>query len=456
MEELRGRSRLPRPVFAKRAMWQPRPSRRSAASAALLLAALPMLSALQRCTSALDCQLNGECSSAGACACNAGWRGEDCGELDLLPAKLGPAAYGVGVGSSVSSWGAGVLRDPSSGAYVMQVDEMENGCGLGVWSANSRCVLARSTTGPLGPYERVQTLVDAWCHGSTPARDPVSGRWVFQHMGSAAGARANCTVCGGKGVTPPDAPQGPCSKDGKVQPYVEGAFVSVGADPAGPYLSAPGIKSGANCENMFMRNGTLIVACPWGGHVSNVTDCGSPNQNAFLTVSVADSLAAALAGTYRSLPLSYAPAGSDAPSAPMCVNWEDQNIWVDADGHFHTLMHAFRGVNTSFPLPGCVDNGNGSGFLPARCTSAGGHAFSLDGSRWWISPTRAYTADVAYEDGSVVSYRARERPHLILSDGGDALYFVSAVGDPGPGGNTGVPGQDHSFTLVQQLGPGAR
>jgi len=63
---------------------------------------------------------------------------------------------------------------------------------------------------------------------------------------------------------------------------------------------------------------------------------------------------------------------------------------------------------------------------------------------------------VAYEDGSVVSYRARERPHLILSDGGDALYFVSAVGDPGPGGNTGVPGQDHSFTLVQQLGPGAR
>lgn len=114
-------------------------------------------------------------------------------------------------------------------------------------------------------------------------------------------------------------------------------------------------------------------------------------------------------------------------------------------------MHAFRGQNTSVPLPGCFDSGDGS-FLPANCSSLGGHAFSLDGAHWWISPDVAYTATVEYDDGSAVGYRARERPHIILDDASNAAYFISAVGDPGAGGNTGMPGADHSFTLVQQLG----
>jgi 8-oxo-dGTP pyrophosphatase MutT (NUDIX family) len=49
------------------------------------------------------------------------------------------------------------------------------------------------------------------------------------------------------------------------------------------------------------------IACPWGGHVGNVTDCGSPNQNAFLTVSVADSLEAALRETYEETHLEIGP-----------------------------------------------------------------------------------------------------------------------------------------------------
>jgi hypothetical protein len=267
----------------------------------------------------------------------------------------------------------------------------------------------------------------------------------MQHMGHAAPS-TSCAVCaGGGGITPPGAPQGPCPASGTVQ-YTEGAFVSVGADAGGPYVAAPLVKSGANCENFFLPNGTLFVACPWGAKV-NLPDCP---ENAFLTVSRAESLDAALAGNYTQLPLSIAPAGSPAPT-PLCVNWEDQNLWLDNDGHFHTLMHAFRGENTSFPQPGCRDGGGGN-FVPPNCTSAGGHAFSLDGASWYISPFKAYDADVEYADGTVVSFRARERPHLILSDAGVAAFFVSAVGDPGPGGNTGVPGADHTFTLVQQLG----
>ena len=124
---------------------------------------------------------------------------------------------------------------------------------------------------------------------------------------------------------------------------------------------------------------------------------------------------------------------------------------MDANGNFHTLMHAWRGQNTTYPLPGCNNAGGGGAFLPAGCTSLGGHAFSEDGAHWYISPVPAYTSTVLYEDGSQVDFRARERPHLLLSPAGDPLYFVSAVGDPGKGGNTGVPGADHTFTLVQQV-----
>ena len=35
---------------------------------------------------------------------------------------------------------------------------------------------------------------------------------------------------------------------------------------------------------------------------------------------------------------------------------------------------------------------------------------------------------------------------------GDMTHFVNGVGDPGCGGNTGCPGQDHTFTIVVPLG----
>ena len=151
-------------------------------------------------------------------------------------------------------------------------------------------------------------------------------------------------------------------------------------------------------------------------------------------------------------PLSPSPPRPPSRPTLASVNWEDQNIWVDRAGRLHTLMHAFRGQNTSYPTPGCTSSPGGGAWSPVNCTSVGGHAFSIDGAHWFISPVRAYTAAVEYEDGKSLDFRARERPHLLFGEDGEPGWFVSAVGDPGPGGNTGVPGQDHSFTLVQGLG----
>ena len=43
----------------------------------------------------------------------------------------------------------------------MQVDEMNEHCGLGTWGSNSRCVLA-SSEDPAGPYTRDLVLIDSW------------------------------------------------------------------------------------------------------------------------------------------------------------------------------------------------------------------------------------------------------------------------------------------------------
>ena len=112
-------------------------------------------------------------------------------------------------------------------------------------------------------------------------------------------------------------------------------------------------------------------------------------------------------------------------------------------------MHASRGQNTTLPEPGCVNVGGV--WQPQDCTSLGDHAFSINGSHWWISREPAYAALVQFEDGTAVQMRARERPHLIFGTDGEAVAFLSGVGDPGCGFNTGCANMDHTFTLVQPL-----
>lgn len=57
------------------------------------------------CNSALDCGLNGVCTS-GVCRCRAAWTGDRCQALALLPASLDAGYRHVTVdGKNVSSWG---------------------------------------------------------------------------------------------------------------------------------------------------------------------------------------------------------------------------------------------------------------------------------------------------------------------------------------------------------------
>ena len=66
----------------------------------------------------------------------------------------------------------------------------------------------------------------------------------------------------------------------------------------------------------------------------------------------------------------------------------------------------------------------------------------------------ANTPTTEFVDGTSITWRARERPHLIFDPArtGIPTHFINGVGNPGCGGNTGCPGQDHTFTLVTPLG----
>ena len=246
-------------------------------------------------------------------------------------------------------------------------------------------------------------------------------------------------------------------------------------------------------ESFFLPNGTLFWACPSGGKTT-APNCNG--QHAFLTMQRADNISSAIAGHIQHMPVRTRLAGTSDPYeavSAICVNWEvrvrggagfvvaawpdaplranasvvarrislppptlpqsqDQNLWVDKRGNFHTLMHAYRGQPCDYPVCDRVRN-------KTFCSAVGGHAFSRDGRDWDISPVVAYTPTQAWQDGRPsTTFRARERPHLIFgADGQTPTHFINGVGDPCPGGgggNTGCPdhGGDHTFTLIVPLG----
>ena len=69
------------------------------------------------CSNDLDCQLNGACT-AGLCVCDKGWRGADCGTLNLN--NTANVAYGYTSESKISSWGGGPpMWDSATGKYQL-------------------------------------------------------------------------------------------------------------------------------------------------------------------------------------------------------------------------------------------------------------------------------------------------------------------------------------------------
>ena len=57
----------------------------------------------------------------------------------------------------------GWIQDPADGKFYMWAASMAHNCTMGEWQTNSEVVLA-SVTFPMGPYEKVKTVVMPWAH----------------------------------------------------------------------------------------------------------------------------------------------------------------------------------------------------------------------------------------------------------------------------------------------------
>jgi hypothetical protein len=331
------------------------------------------------CEDELDCQLNGVCDN-GQCVCDAAWSGNaNCSTLALLPAKV-KNGYGF-PGSPVSSWGAGVQQDPATKKWIMAVSDYALSCGQGAFPPNQQCGLAVADS-PDGPFVKNRTMIDPYCEGSSIARDPLSGRWLYLHGGhgvagghsAAHPARSDlCWNCSGAGgVTPKrvqsafntqnnatplvSCPRTPGTFDANASSTADGpevALVSTTTDPLGPWELVPAVACGSNNEPWFTPNGTLYVIAPGGQHLTPSASARCNGNNALGRVARAESLEAAIAGRWQQQPPQYVLAGTNqsfSSECDLCFNWEDQHLWTDKRGNFHTIAHAYRGQPNDYPV----------------------------------------------------------------------------------------------------------
>lgn len=111
---------------------------------------------------------------------------------------------------------------------------------------------------------------------------------------------------------------------------------------------------------------------------------------------------------------------------------EDPFLWRDKRGHYHALAHWMIDI---------VEK-NGT-----KYPRVGAHMFSrtLEGE-WQFKVQEAFSSVVEFTDGSVMTFKRRERPKLFFSEDGEVtpLYLVTGVQEMGESGK--------SYTLVQPIG----
>ena len=179
----------------------------------------------RQCEAADDCSYNGECvarrhggGSIGSrlCRCRAGWGGDRCQTLALVPGSRAAGLRSVDGGQNTSSWGGSVLLDNTTGLLHMWASEIEGHCGIGKWTTNSHIVHAVSTT-PYGTtFNRAATAHNkraevwpAFSHEVNVNRAP-DGTWVMFFTAIAGGIMpAPCQACV-DGNTPADVNSSVC------------------------------------------------------------------------------------------------------------------------------------------------------------------------------------------------------------------------------------------------------
>lgn len=154
-----------------------------------------------------------------------------------MPAYPPPAWLG-----NTTSWGGSVLRAPgaaAAGEYHMYLAEMAGGCGMETWTTNSIIRHAVSSSGPAGPYQPREVIMQPFAHNPTAIRAP-DGTYLIYHIGCGTPVGSRCADCTG-GFTSPT-----CHAPGE-EVACNGNTTNIlySKSPDGPWqqLNAPIVKS---------------------------------------------------------------------------------------------------------------------------------------------------------------------------------------------------------------------
>jgi len=357
------------------------------------------------CSSALNCSLNGLCTS-GICVCDPPWSGSACEKMNFKPVTF-PQGYGMQ--PNCTTWGGGVIFDGKN--YHIYVSRMTNACPLSYWGKNSRIDHAVSNS-ITGPYEFKDPAVNTWAHNAAPITLH-DGSYAIVHIGDGSGPPD-----GGHNCTPPDRHDNlePWHYNVDLHVPTAGSTIHVSKTLSGPWKPlSPNTLGGCNNPAPWVHtNGTIYILC--GGTMKRAENISGPWTN--------------VASVHH----------SGGPSG----NYEDPYLYMDKRGHFHCIYHVY---NTHEDKNQCVNS------------TVSAHIFSMDGYKWYTSKIQPYTTQIALSTGKTITVSTRERPKLFFDKSGQMTHLFngvcSAIACPPPlGPKTGCVDckyKNWDYTLVTPL-----
>ena len=390
---------------------------------AMLITAFALLCSASTplCSTDSNCSLNGFCTSAGTCDCDAEWLGPRCETLNLLPTIAANGFQPV----NGSSWGGSLIRDPTDGRVHMFAAHMTEHCGLLSWKTNSEIVHLVAAS-PLGPFVVAATtsspVVPRFAHNPTIHRN-AAGRYLLYHIGCGA-SPASCPDCVRgctNGTSPPHQLQEKGNGGSCNGPHWTGLRTSSSLD--GPWRDEGEVLLTTTKPQNWITNPCVLPA----GESTNATE-------AFLLYREPQ-------GTF---PGSKPPGGGErlgwavAANCPDTINCsyvdktpvdpvldcnlEDQYLWRDHRGNLHALTHK-----------SCSGDG------------VSGHMWSEDGGATWsTSAVSPYNNTIVLKDGGAMECGKRARPMLLVEKGRPRYLSTGATYGRAYG--------DHTFTSMQAIG----
>jgi hypothetical protein len=245
-----------------------------------LLLCLGVVGIARACTVDLDCSLNGVCSTAGVCTCDAPWQGAECGVLGYNKTTPSSGFSLYTESDPRNTWNGAIIRNAADGVYHLFAPVYPAGALGGTTTMLHG--IASDVAGPYAWGKRPDITI-----GSLPAFDgPKSVVYTDPDTN-----KTMYSLWLGGGVLLADSVDGPFKK-------LEG-FAYPGSNPAVFWHEGAFYFTNSPCETIYTTP-RLVAGAKWAEH-------GSVNHSL--------------------LP----------------ENWiaEDPTLWADKRGNFHIINHAY-------------------------------------------------------------------------------------------------------------------